>query len=318
MRLFVNAIRAINIATEVCNITKCSKLYIPYFFIDCIVSRFVYGASPESYMNLEFYNKKRWSKNKFLTDGRHRHIDGYFNEKSGIETLLNKNKFLLEYKEFIKRDYILVNKDTSKELLNVFISKHEKCIIKPLTSCCGQGVSKINSSEIINYMNGGNLLAEEVIENCSYLKALNPSSLNTIRIVTCKDKNNNIHIMAIVLRVGVAGQSIDNYCGGGVAYHVNIEEGIVDCPGQDVKGKVYIRHPSTNTMMIGFKIPRFKELIDYIMVVANHKNNVRYVGWDVAMTENGFELIEGNNCPDPNIMQVFTHKGLFDEVLSYI
>ncbi len=311
--------RTTNAAQEVCVITGTSKLLVPYFIFDRWLSMKLYGTSPDSYMGLQFYNRRWWSKNKFLTDGRHSDLDEKFNSKKGIEILLDKHQFLKTYASFVKRDWLFIDKGTPDADIHDFTSKHDECIAKPISSCHGNGVRKIKTNEIMQLKrNGETFLAEQIIENCAELKSINPTSLNTIRVVTCRDHGGELHIMAIVMRIGGPDAVVDNYFGGGVAYHVDVNEGIVDCPGRNSNLKEFVRHPGSNALMIGFQIPRFKELLVWIREVADFRKDIRYAGWDVAITPEGFELIEGNNCPGPNIMQIHTQKGLYETLLSYM
>lgn len=49
-------------------------------------------------------------------------------------------------------------------------------------------------------------------------------------------------------------------------------------------------------MMLGFKISNFDELKKYIERLSNVIPSARFVGWDIAITPKGLELIE-MNCP---------------------
>ena len=311
--------RSTNAAKAVCAITGTSRLLVPYFIFDRWLSMKLYGSSPDSYMGLQFYNRRWWSKNKFLTDGRHSDLDAAFNSAEGIEILLDKHRFLKTYAPFVRRDWLFIDNTTQEAAVHEFASKHEECIVKPISSCHGNGVRKIKTSDIMQLKQSGeSFLAEEIIENCTELKSLNPTSLNTIRVVTCRDHGGALHIMAIVMRIGGPDAVVDNYFGGGVAYHVDADEGIVDRPGRNSRLEEFTRHPGSKALMVGFPVPRFQELLSWIREVADFRKDIRYAGWDVAITPKGFELVEGNNCPGPNIMQIHTQKGLYDTLLSYI
>ena len=104
--------------------------------------------------------------------------------------------------------------------------------------------------------------------------------------------------------MGGAGSIIDNLNGGGVAYHVNSIYGIVDQPSKNSKNEHFYYHPSTGIKMIGFQIPNFLELKVFITKIAKICPLARIVGWDVAITEKGFVLIEGNMCSGEDAMQL--------------
>lgn len=57
--------------------------------------------------------------------------------------------------------------------------------------------------------------------------------------------------------------------------------------------------------MVGYKLPHFEELKSYIYKLCMIRPNIRYVGWDIAITPKGFELIEVN-CPGGRrLLQVY-------------
>lgn len=156
-----------------------------------------------------------------------------------------------------------------------------------------------------------------MVENEKSLKELNPTSLNTCRVVTCIDKKQKPHIVTIVLRTGSKGAIIDNARGGGSFYHIDLSTGIIDSPGRDSYGNYYVVHPTSNILMPGFKIPNFDSLKQYSLELASRLPNAKYVGWDIAITPNGFEVIEGNVCPSSELIQC-NGEGLYKDIKNYL
>lgn len=88
--------------------------------------------------------------------------------------------------------------------------------------------------------------------------------------------------------------------------------GVVVCAGDEM-GNDYIYHSDTNVKLIGYKIPRWDEAVSTAINLAKQVPDVRYVGWDLALTDNGWVLIEGNE--DGQILfQYFSHSGISAEV----
>ena len=71
------------------------------------------------------------------------------------------------------------------------------------------------------------------------------------------------------------------------------EEGIIvsTC---DEKGRSYDVHPDTNHPLVGFKIPRFEEAKELAVELAKVVPDTRYCGWDLALTDKGWVMQEGN------------------------
>lgn len=55
-------------------------------------------------------------------------------------------------------------------------------------------------------------------------------------------------------------------------------------------------HPGSHVKMLGFEIPNYDELKRYILQIALKEPKARYAGWDIAITPNGYDLVE-MNCP---------------------
>ena len=89
---------------------------------------------------------------------------------------------------------------------------------------------------------------------------------------------------------------MDNWGAGGVGYNFNLETGVCDQYGKDKKNKKYVCHPGSNIQMIGFKLPHFEKVKEYVIRLAKLVPQTRYIGWDVAITPDGFDLVE-MNCP---------------------
>jgi hypothetical protein len=85
------------------------------------------------------------------------------------------------------------------------------------------------------------------------------------------------------------------------------QDGIIRKPAIDKKGNVYEKHPDTNTNIIGFKIPFFKEALEFAKKLAYITPQIKYTGWDICITEKGPVVIEGNPFPGHDIYQSKIH-----------
>lgn len=68
-------------------------------------------------------------------------------------------------------------------------------------------------------------------------------------------------------------------------------------------------HPGTNCKMVGFEIPNYQKLKFYIEKLCNVIPTARLIAWDIAVLENGFELIEANYEGDSEFMQAPSKQG---------
>ena len=58
-----------------------------------------------------------------------------------------------------------------------------------------------------------------------------------------------------------------------------------------------------------YKIPFFDKVSDLCIEAAKKIPEVNIIGWDVAITDNGPLIIEGNNGPGFDLIQVVLKKG---------
>jgi len=62
--------------------------------------------------------------------------------------------------------------------------------------------------------------------------------------------------------------------------------------------------PTTKVKVDGFVIPYWKEIIKMTKEAAKVNDDVNVVGWDVAITENGPLIIDGNWDPGMDLIKV--------------
>ena len=92
---------------------------------------------------------------------------------------------------------------------------------------------------------------------------------------------------------------------GGAQYPIDLESGLICGGGVTFSGEKNIYfHLSTHQQMIGLQIPFWKETLDMVYEAAMIPKVLRYIGWDVAITEKGCEMVEANCAQGPNGMQL--------------
>ena len=97
------------------------------------------------------------------------------------------------------------------------------------------------------------------------------------------------------MRVGIGSSIVDNAGSGGIIAPVDPETGIVTQQGITEHGKYYLRHPDTGVVFPGFQVPKWNEAVRFVNDLANVLGSgAGYVGWDCALTEKGWIMLEGN------------------------
>lgn len=292
------------------------KKKLPYalIWLDCVICAELHGSNIHQYLGFSMYDMNNSKRKEFVTTGRTKKIVKILNDAPAEEkkSLDNKYEFNRIYSKFINRDWIY-SPETDNEAFIDFLKRNPVLIAKPSDQSKGAGIFKVKSEEVlkgdcdafIRKMKSKRMVLESFIDQHSVISRINPSSVNTIRIATVRDKNKNVYIIGASLRAGGKGKIVDNLHSDGVQYPINIETGIVSGGGTNHAGeKNILRHPSTNVEVVGIEIPHWDMIKKTVSEAAKIPANIRYVGWDIAVTEDGCELIEANLNQGCNGMQL--------------
>lgn len=270
-----------------------------------------YGAKPVDYWRFQFWRKSASECDKYLTSMRYSAIYRQLKSRTKGESISCKTREYNNFKDFIKREWMVVDANTLENKIEAFIKKHQVVIAKPNNGEQGKGVIKIDASDsnavkqFLEKRKSIVFVLEECLRNIEEIDSMNPTSLNTIRCYTFIDKNGQDHILEIMLRVGAPGSHVDNWGAGGVGYSFDVETGICKGPGIDKKNKTHMLHPGSKFQVVGYKLPDYEMLLEYIHQLMNVDRTARFVGWDIALTPQGYDLVE-MNCPGGHdFLQVF-------------
>lgn len=289
--------------------SKCNKSKF-LIFCDMVWCGIRYGAGYVDYDVIGFYKLNKKQRKTMLTRGINNKFVRKLNEKEYWHLFNNKNEFNEMFKEYLKRDFIYPISE-KKEETNLFLKKHDVFFAKPNDGQCGKNIEKISINDwngdyekLYAYLKENKLeLLEEPVIQCEEMNKLNPSSVNTIRMVSVMNERGDVTIIATFSRIG-NGKCVDNFNSGGMTAKIDVETGIIVENAVNKEGKVFENHPITGTKIEGFQIPYWNEAKEMVKEAAKLSRHIRYIGWDVGMSINGPVLIEGNQFPGHDIYQV--------------
>ncbi len=163
-------------------------------------------------------------------------------------------------------------------------------------------------------------MIERVLVQGEFWQRLNPTSANSIRVVTMWTPGESAPFIGMaVQRVGtVATAPTDNFTGGGVCAVVDLETGRLGAarrrPPQGVGATVaYARHPDTGTPIEGELLPGWNAVCAAVLRATQSLPFIRYSGWDVLVDDTGTPvIIEANNNTGVDLFQV--HYGVLRDV----
>lgn len=268
-------------------------------------SLLVTGCTFKEYYNLNFVKRTINNQKTFITTGSNINAYSKLNDRSFHHLYINKDEFNEKYSEFIARDWIRLSQ--SREQIYSFFKRHRDVIIKPKDGDSGKGIvvvrdsSKLTVSEIDHLICGNESgIAEELLYNHPKLNELNESSLNTMRIVTVRN-GEKADILFAGIRFGAKGSEIDNISMGGHIAPIDTVSGEI-CGHSHTK-KTVTADNQEDSDHVGFQIPMWDELNEYLQKLTSVVPEMRYMAWDIAITERGFATIEGNHSSGNTVIQ---------------
>ncbi|HHW94896.1 MAG TPA: hypothetical protein GX736_03070 [Mogibacterium sp.] len=286
------------------------------------------GVSTKLYYAYRFWELSEEEQATYFTNGIGRELSEKYSEEFVINRMMfyHKNFFLDKAEGFIGRKW-LSTVNMNWEQFNKIFSEEKKIIYKPQADFGGEGVKVFNCdnketlrkaySEIEKLPFG---VIESFVNQHPDMQQFSKKSVNTLRIVTIRTNNpekgietGKIHFIYGAMRMGSDDSYTDNLSSGGLMALIDIDTGILTTPGTDYSNRICYSHPITGAKIKGFHVPFFKEAKQIIIDFSEKYDIEGYYGWDIAITENGAILIEGNNAPGMELLQlpyVLEKKGM--------
>ena len=287
-----------------------------------------YNAGYMDYKIAQMYKLDEKQRETVITRGISNDIVRRMNPKEYWHFFDDKAEFNETFKKWIPRKWIRINESTSAEELYSLCRNNHELIGKPLEGSSGAGIRKYNEENwkdgvdgfLRELLNDGIGILEELVVQHPKMASLCPTSVNTCRIATLfGDKDQGI--VYGFLRIG-NGKVMDNVDCGGMAARIDLSTGKLLTVGADKQGNTFIKHPITNTSIIGFQIPYWEEAKSMCLEAAAVIPQMRFIAWDVAITEKGPTFIEGNSFPSHAVPQFAAHYpdgiGILPEFKKFI
>lgn len=163
-------------------------------------------------------------------------------------------------------------------------------------------------------------IVQERLKNHPEIDAVYSKSLNTIKLITFLNDDGTVDFFDSVMRFGAGGNIIDNASQGGVFVGVE-EDGHLQEVGYHepgIKKNLIVPgiHPDTNVRFGGMKIPYWDDLLAAAKAFHKFFYGIPSIGWDVALTPNGFVFTETGEDWEIPVYQV-THGGLREKYYKY-
>lgn len=265
-----------------------------------------------------------------------------FNNSLQWPALLDKNLYDRLFVNFSQPKYIIKNINgyfysnnqliSLNQAISILNNQKEELIIKP--SIRSGGGKMINFFKVkkstTNYKNlkindlfelyKKDFIIQEILDQCKILKELNPTSLNTLRVLSFF-RNNDVVILSTVLRMGGKDSRIDNYGKGGSICGVE-DTGYLKSNSYKENGEITNTSPS-GLKLDGILIPNFPKVTNMVKALHSKIPYFKIVSWDIALDINDAPVfIEYNTYAQGIDIHQITNGPLFgkfqDEILRSI
>ena len=291
----------------------------------------------------EFYHEQLGAtdkhKREYLTyRGRFNYID-YLNKEEDLHLLRNKWHAYPLLKEAYRREVLLLEDERDFPAFEAFCHRHPTFVVKPVGLGLSLGVRKVEvgdtnlhtlfqqlfseiEAENSHWNSGtdkGVLVEEEIIQHKD-MAVYHPASVNSVRITTINLGDGDIRMWYPVVRIGVGGNFLSSGAAGSIVAGINTATGITETPGSDEWGKTSVVHPDTHIPIKGIKIPRWRQLCEKAVKMAERLPTLRYIGWDfVYDKDKEWIVMEGNENAEI-LSQFVYHRGEreeFEQLIGY-
>jgi hypothetical protein len=302
------------------------KISSASLWFDIIFSVYKYNIGLMDYFTFRFYSKSHEERSRWVGTGLKYEFDLKMNPIHTRSILENKLEFYQAYAPFIRHAYCSISdleRENEKAVL-VISNSTGKIVIKDAIGQCGWDVEVVEAKDFTiaalrNYMASKKFdLAEEYVQQHPVIQSLSSSGLNTVRMMTMINNDGGVDILGARMRISV-NSHVDNLASGNIACPVDLETGIINGKGvySDITKESVTHHPVTGVSLIGFQIPKWKDIIATTEKIALYRPENRGVGWDVAITEKGSDFIEGNHNWCKILWQIPVDQGLKSALEKY-
>lgn len=289
-----------------------SRLYLAY---DIVRARREQGTDLADYMSFGFSMLDKCYRDRYFS------VHPLYVTVNQVNNRKKEDKWLAYQllKPYYKRDVVHLEESAPEEV-SAFLEKHKTFFAKAPNGTGGDGVEYIKGRvELVELKQKGLLLLEEPIVQHEALNALTDACVNTLRIFSIRSKSGEVVFLPSILRVGLGTLKVDNISSGGT-YTLLDEAGVVKLDGYYQENLDYIQndsllvqaHPVTGFRPKGFQVPYYKESLDMVEEMATILDDCQLLGWDIAIGEDGPQLLEFNSFPAIGLHQNY----YFTEILN--
>lgn len=303
--------------------------------VDMVLCSMIYGTSFIDYFNFRFHRKGKSERASFASMGMMYNFHKKVNDQTKVSLVDDKFEFARNFKKFTKPSFRFEAKQQT-EILSFFKVRIGKTVVvKDVESTAGRGVQFLTISEsgdgnvivdgeewdiwFSNRAKLGSIYIEDYLVQHEAINRVSPTGLNTIRVITLIE-DGEVKILGAAFRISV-NSKLDNFSAGNLAADVDVKTGIVRKGGirkLAACDQYHDLHPITSMPIKGLKIPHWEKIKTLVDEAAKVIPEVRTIGWDIAVLDDGPFLIEGNSKWNKDTWQIPADEGRLGMIKKYL
>lgn len=257
--------------------------------------------SINEYFMYDFAHKTRLEQSAYLSDKSTLEMFYRFNDSKKLSfNTRDKWKVYQYLKPFYHREICFVSGIEHKQDFISLLKDKKRLFCKPLCGSLGiktrivrdtDCITDEDFGELLDYYAPEGFLAEELIQQSKSMMQLNPTSVNTLRVMTIRMDDRIC--MYFETRIGAMFSIVDNLSWGSLICGIDHTDGTI-ISAFNKSRKPFKTHPHTRVPVVGTKIPCFSQAVDLAKELAQYFPEYRYLSWDFALTDEGWVIVELN------------------------
>ena len=162
-----------------------------------------------------------------------------------------------------------------------------------------------DSAEVAARVAGGPaFILQERVENHPALASLGVRATLTVRTLTAQDVSGSLVVLRAALRIPADPDAlVDNLHQRGMAAAVDLATGTLRPAYQLYGTEPFPTHPATGAPIAGLQLPGWEDVRTTALRAHAAFSSHVFVGWDIAITPDGPQVLEGNAQPGLDALQ---------------
>ena len=258
-------------------LTKEQKKEVQEFYKDMIGRKVPLYCHEYFYSRTGYFTKEYIPNNLYhceLVPKANQHqLQSAFGDKNMCDLLFPGENIVHSILKNMNGYYYYEGKPVSEDDAVSLCQNMDNVIIKPSKLSEGKGVQLFSSKDGVTDLNGitvaqlfkdyrKNFIVQERVRQHKGMAALNPSSVNTIRVLSYRSEMEVLIIYSVV-RIGRSGSVVDNQCAGGISTTID-DNGRLGKEAFGGFSKDNILKTDTGIILDGYTLPSYDKAIEFI------------------------------------------------------